>query len=60
MVTDKSHFSGKDILNFSKGNLENINTRNASKQIMRQALDFHLGSKSLKIREYLSNKGARS
>lgn len=60
VVTDKNHFSGKDILNFSKGNLENTDSRKASKQIMRQALDFHLGSKSLKIREYLSKKGVQS
>ena len=35
-------FRGRDILNFSRGNLANLDTRKASKQIMRQALDFHL------------------
>ena len=57
---EKSLFKGRDILNFSRGNLENLNTRKASKQIMRQAIDFHLKTNSLKIREYLSSKGALS
>ena len=51
------HFRGKDILNFSKGDLTSSSTRQASKEIMRQALDFHLGTKKIKIREYLSLKG---
>ena len=57
---EKSLFKGRDILNFSRGNLANLDTRKSSKQIMRQALDFHLKTNSLKIREYLSRKGAVS
>ena len=58
--SNKNNFSGRDILNLSTGNFSSPDTLLASKQIMRQAIDFHLGNKTLKIREYLSNKGARS
>ena len=51
---NKNNFSGKDILNLSTGNFSSPDTLLASKQIMRQAIDFHLGNKTLKIREYLS------
>ena len=54
---DEKLYKGKDILNFSEGDLANSDTRIAAKQIMRQALDFHLGDKRIKIREYLSYKG---
>jgi len=54
-----SSFSGKDILNFAKGNLVNPSTRNASKRIMRRALDFHLGNKTLNIRKYLIENEAK-
>ena len=47
-------FLGKDILNFSNGDLSEKDSRLASKQIMRLALDHHLGNKSLNIRKYLS------
>ena len=46
-------FSGKDILSFAKGDLISTSSRNASKQIMRRALDFQLGNKTLNIRKYL-------
>ena len=50
----KNCYNGKDIINFSKGDLTNPDALLASKQIMREAIDFHLGNKSIKIREYLS------
>jgi len=40
--------------NFKKGNFEKKETRDSSKIIMRMALDFHLGSKTLNIRKYLT------
>ncbi|GIT32644.1 MAG: hypothetical protein Ct9H300mP3_01750 [Gammaproteobacteria bacterium] len=43
---------------FSKGDLSSPETLSASKQIMREAIDFHLGNKPLKIREYLSLQGS--
>ena len=49
-------FLGKDILNFSNGDLSEKDSRMASKQIMRLALDHHLGNKSLNIRKYLSKE----
>ena len=52
--SNKNNFSGRDILNLSNGNFSSSDTLLASKQIMRQAIDFHLGNKTLKIREYLS------
>jgi DNA repair protein RecO (recombination protein O) len=52
-------FSGQDILNFAKGNLVNASSRNASKRIMRRALDFHLGNKTLNIRKYLIENEAK-
>ena len=52
--SNKNNFSGRDILNLSTGNFSSPDTLLASKQIMRQAIDFHLGNKTLKIREYLS------
>lgn len=54
----KNHYTGKDIINFSKGDLSSPQTLSASKQIMREAIDFHLGNKPLKIREYLSLQGS--
>ena len=47
-------FLGKDILNFSRGDLTEEDTRVTSKKIMRLALEYHLGNKSLNIRKYLS------
>jgi len=52
----QNYFSGKDILNFSNGDLKDHSTRQASKKMMRQALDYYLGNNSLKIRDYLSSK----
>ena len=52
--SNKNNFSGRDILNLSTGNFSSPDTLLASKLIMRQAIDFHLGNKTLKIREYLS------
>ena len=54
----KNYYTGKDIINFSKGDLSSPETLSASKQIMREAIDFHLGNKPLKIREYLSLQGS--
>ena len=48
-------FSGQDIINLSEGDLTEHKTRKASKTIMRLALDFHLGNRSLNIRKYLSS-----
>ena len=53
-ITSVKLFSGKDIINFSKGDFEKKETRDSAKFIMRQALDFHLGNKSLNIRKYLT------
>ena len=55
-INSKSVFSGKDIINFSNGDLSDQGSRLASKQIMRLALDHHLGNKSLNIRKYLSKE----
>ena len=52
-------FSGKDILSFAKGDLISTSSRNASKQIMRRALDFQLGNKTLNIRKYLIENEAK-
>ena len=49
-------FLGKDIINFSSGDLTEKDSRLASKKIMRLALDYHLGNKSLNIRKYLSKE----
>ena len=49
-------FLGKDILNFSSGDLTEEDSRLASKKIMRLALDYHLGNKSINIRKYLSKE----
>jgi len=54
----KNHYTGKDIINFSKGDLSSPESLSASKQIMREAIDFHLGNKPLKIREYFSLQGS--
>ena len=54
----KNCYNGKDIINFSKGDLTSPDALLASKQIMREAIDFHLGNKSIKIREYLSVQGS--
>ena len=53
-VASQKSFSGLDIINFKKGNFEKKETRDSSKIIMRMALDFHLGSKTLNIRKYLT------
>jgi recombinational DNA repair protein (RecF pathway) len=54
--TNISHnsFLGQDIINFSEGKFEKKTTRDASKIIMRSALDYHLGNKTLNIRKYLT------
>ncbi len=49
-------YQGKDILNFSEGMLDSADTLIASKGIMRKAIDFHLGDKPLRIRDYLLTK----
>ena len=53
-VASQKSFSGVDIINFRKGNFKKKETRDSSKIIMRMALDFHLGSKTLNIRKYLT------
>ena len=53
-IASQKSFSGLDIINFKKGNFEKKETRDASKIIMRMALDFHLGNKNLNIRKYLT------
>ena len=53
-IASQKSFSGLDIINFKKGNFEKKETRDSSKIIMRMALDFHLGSKTLNIRKYLT------
>jgi len=55
-IKSKGVFLGKDILNFSSGDLTEEDSRLASKKIMRLALDYHLGNKSLNIRKYLSKE----
>ena len=55
-IKSQGVFSGKDIINFSNGDLVDQDSRLASKQIMRLALDHHLGNKSLNIRKYLSKE----
>ena len=47
-------FLGQDIIDFSEGRFEKKTTRDASKIIMRAALDYHLGNKTLNIRKYLT------
>ena len=53
-IPSEKLFSGEDIINFSSGNFEKKATRDCAKTIMRKALDFHLGNKTLNIRKYLS------
>ena len=48
---------GEDIVNFSRGNFEEISTRRSAKKIMREAIDFHLGNKKLNLRKFLKKKG---
>ena len=55
---EENSYHGKDIINFLKGDLTSPDSLLASKQIMREAIDFHLGNKSIKIREYLSIQGS--
>ena len=55
-INSNGIFLGKDILNFSTGDLTEEDSRLASKKIMRLALDYHLGNKSLNIRKYLSKE----
>ena len=55
-INSNGIFLGKDILNFSTGDLTEEDSRLASKKIMRLALDHHLGNKSLNIRKYLSKE----
>ena len=49
-------FPGEDIINFSEGDFEKKTTRNHSKIIMRIALDYHLGNKTINIRKYLTKE----
>ena len=49
----KISFLGKDIIEFSEGKFEKKSVRLSSKIIMRTALDYHLGNRSLNIRKYL-------
>ena len=49
-------FSGKDILNFADGDLSSSQTRKASKNIMRSALEKHLGERVLNTRKILIEK----
>ena len=53
---NKSTFCGTDIINFSESNFEKKTTRDSAKIIMRKALDYHLGNKTLNTRKYLSTK----
>ena len=53
-IPSEKLFAGEDIINFSNGNFEKKATRDCAKTIMRKALDFHLGNKTLNIRKYLS------
>tara|TARA_B100000401_G_scaffold280213_1_gene191367 strand:+ start:1865 stop:2593 length:729 start_codon:yes stop_codon:yes gene_type:complete len=55
-IRSNNVFSGRDIINFSKGDLLEESSRIASKRLMRLALDHHLGNKSLNIRKYLSKE----
>ena len=55
-IRSNNVFSGRDIINFSKGDLLEESSRIASKRLMRLALDYHLGNKSLNIRKYLSKE----
>ena len=55
-VASQKSLTGLDIINFREGNFDKKETRDASKTIMRMALDFHLGSKTLNIRKYLTKK----
>ena len=50
----KISFLGRDIIDFCEGRFEKQAVRNSSKTIMRIALDYHLGNKSLNIRKYLT------
>jgi recombinational DNA repair protein (RecF pathway) len=50
----KISFLGRDIIDFYEGRFEKQAVRNSSKTIMRIALDYHLGNKSLNIRKYLT------
>ena len=52
-IPSEKLFAGEDIINFSNGNFEKKATRDCAKTIMRKALDFHLGNKTLNIRKYL-------
>ena len=56
LIKSKEVFLGKDILNFASGDLTEPSSRLTSKKIMRLALDYHLGNKSINIRKYLSKK----
>ncbi len=56
LIKSKEVFLGKDILNFASGDLTEPSSRFTSKKIMRLALDYHLGNKSINIRKYLSKK----
>ena len=49
----------QELLSFAKGDLISTSSRNASKQIMRRALDFQLGNKTLNIRKYLIENEAK-
>ena len=49
-------YAGKDINSFADGDFEKKTTRDISKSIMRKALDYHLGNKTLNIRKYLTKK----
>ncbi len=53
---NNSTFYGTDIINFSESNFEKKTTRDSAKTIMRKALDYHLGNKTLNTRKYLSKK----
>lgn len=48
---------GSDIVNFSKGDFSLIDTRRTAKNIMREAIDFHLGNKNLNLRQFLKKRG---
>ena len=52
--TSQISFLGKDLIDFEQGQFEKKTARDASKIIMRSALDYHLGNKTLNIRKYLT------
>ena len=55
LSTKDGLFRGKDILNIARDDFSSSQTRIASKRILREALDNHLGHKRLNIRRFLTS-----